>query len=87
MAKSVLMNTKLMDPEKYDENHVKECAETLLEADEIRKDKTLMSNIKKYLDKQKVKISSLKDLKDVASNYSDKQKEKMDQAEETAEGE
>lgn len=69
MAKSVKINPELMDPEKYDENKIKESAETLLEADEIKKDGVLMSKIQDYWDKQDDKISSLRDLKDASNEY------------------
>lgn len=64
--KAPKLNPELMDPEKYDENKVKESAETLLEAEEIKKDEELMKNIKKYWDEQDGKIKNLKDLKDAA---------------------
>lgn len=73
MKKAQLLNPELLDPEKYDENKIKECAEILLEADEIRKDEVLMKKIKEHLDQKKKKISSLAELKEIASNYSNKE--------------
>jgi len=73
--KAPKLNPELLDPEKYDENKVKECAETLLEADEIKKDEVLMKKIKEYWDKQAGKIKSLKDLRDKANNFSANKKE------------
>lgn len=69
MKKAALMNPELLDPEKYDENKIKESADTLLEADEIKKDPVLMKKIQEYWDKQEGKIKSLRDLKDKANNF------------------
>ena len=63
MKKAQMMNPELLDPVKYDENKVKEAAETLLEADEIRADEVLMKNVKKYLEEHGKKIKNLSDLK------------------------
>lgn len=70
--KSVKMNPELLDPEKYDENKIKESAECLLEADEIKKDEVLMKKIQEFWDKQSTKIDSIKKLKEAASNFSEK---------------
>lgn len=70
MKKAPLFNPELLDPEKYDENKIKESAEILLEAEEIKKDEVLMKKIQEHLAKQKKKITSLKDLKAVAENFS-----------------
>lgn len=67
--KSTLLNPELLDPEKYDENRVKECAETLLEAEEIKKDEVLMKKIQDHWDKQNGKIKSLQELKEKANNF------------------
>lgn len=64
--KAAKLNPELLDPEKYDENKVKEAAETLLEADEIRADEVLMKNVAKYLEEHGNKIKNLSDLKDRA---------------------
>lgn len=80
--KAMKLNPILMDDEKFDENHIKECADTLLEAEEIKKDPKLMKKITEHLDAQKGKINSLKKLKEKAHNYSN---DKMDQAKEEAE--
>lgn len=69
MKKAKLINPELLDPEMYDEHKVEECAETLLEAEEIKKDAVLMKKIKEHLAKKSKKIESLKDLKAVASNF------------------
>ncbi len=69
MMKAPKLNPELMDPEKYDENKVKESAETLLEAEEIKKDEVLMKKIEQHWANQDGKIKSLKDLKEVASNF------------------
>lgn len=70
MEKVQMINPKLMDPEKYDEHMIKESAETLLEAEEIKKDPVLMNKIKQHWDNSNKKINSLKKLKEVASNFS-----------------
>lgn len=75
MAKASLLNPELLDPEKYSENKVKESAETLLEAEEIKKDEVLMKAIDKYWESQDGKIKSIKDLKEVAANFSSKEKD------------
>ncbi len=73
--KAQLMNPELFDSEKYDEHKVKESADILLEAEEIKKDPVLMKNIKAHWEKSSEKIKSLKDLKEVANNFSDKKEE------------
>lgn len=73
--KSIKINPELMDSEKFDENKVKESAEILLEAEEIKKDEVLMKNIKKYWEEQDGKIKSLKQLRDKANNFSSEQEE------------
>lgn len=74
MKKAEKISPDLFDPEKYDENKISESAEILLEAEEIKKDEVLMKKIKEHLDKKKGKIESLRDLKDHANNYLDRQK-------------
>lgn len=78
MTKAALLNPELLDPEKYDENKVKESAEILLEAEEIKKDEVLMKKVQEYWDKQDGKIKNLKDLKDRANNYVNDKKAEMD---------
>jgi hypothetical protein len=82
MSKAMRLNPELFDSEKYDENLIKESAECLLEAEEIKKDPVLMKNIKKFWEKEIGKIGSLSDLKLKASNASNKDfvtpKEKKD---------
>lgn len=70
MKKSVKLNPELFDEQKYNDNMVEEAAETLLEAEEIKKDPLLMKAVQKHLDNKKEKITSLRDLKDKANNYS-----------------
>jgi len=67
--KTPLMNPELMDQDKYDEHKVKESAEILLEAEEIKKDEVLMKKIKEHWDNSSKKIKSLKQLREVASNF------------------
>lgn len=69
MAKAQLINPELFNEEKYNENLVKEKADILMEAEEIKKDPVLMKKIKEHLDKSSKKIDSLKKLKDIANNY------------------
>lgn len=66
--KAEKINPELFDSEKYNENLIKESADTLLEAEEIKKDKFLMDAIEKHWEKQDGKIKSLQDLKDKANN-------------------
>lgn len=80
MKKAALLNPELLDPEKYDENKIKESAEIILEAEEIRKDEVLMKKIKEYWAAQDGKIKNLNDLKDKANNYVNDQKAKMEDA-------
>lgn len=72
MKKATKLNPELFDSEKYDENKIEESAETLLEAEEIKKDEVLMKKIKEHLDKKKGKIQSLQDLKERASEVLNK---------------
>lgn len=67
MKRAILINPKLMDPEKYSEQFIKESAEILMEADEIKKDPILMKKVQLYWEQQKKKISSLADLKKAAN--------------------
>jgi hypothetical protein len=69
MEKTPLINPKLFDDKEYDEHKLKESAECLMEAEEIKKDPLLMQKIKEYLAKQEKKIKSLKDLKEVSNNF------------------
>lgn len=73
MSKTIMIDPKLMDEDHYDDHMVEESAETLLKADEIRKDKRLMEKINSHWDNKDKKIKSLRDLKDMANNYSDKE--------------
>lgn len=75
--KSVKINPMMMDPEKYDEEMVKESAETLLEAEEIRKDPKLMKAINKHWESQKGKINSIKKLKEHAQAFTEDKMDKM----------
>ena len=70
-----MINPKLMDEDKYAEHEVEEAAETLLRADEIKKDAKLMEKINEHWDVKGKKIKSLQDLKDVANNFSAKKDE------------
>lgn len=74
--KTPLMNPELMDQDKYDEHKVKESAEILLEAEEIKKDEVLMKKIKEHWDNSSKKIKSLKQLREVASNFGSDDAEK-----------
>ncbi len=75
MKEKMLIDPTLMDEDKYAENLVEESAEILLKADEIRKDKKLMEQIHAHWDSKDKKIRSLRDLKDLANNFSDKDAE------------
>lgn len=75
MQKSVMINPKLMDSEEYDKNHIAECAECLMEAEEIKKDPVLMKAIEKHLADKKDKITSLSQLREKANNYSEDSKD------------
>lgn len=78
--KTVKIDPTLMDPDKYEENHIEECAECLMKAEEIKKDSKLMEKIKDHLDKKKKQITSLRQLKDKANNFLvDKEKEEKDE--------
>lgn len=70
-----MINPKLFDEEKYAEHHIEECAEILLEAEEIKKDAKLMEQIKEYLDRKKDKITSLSQLKEKANNLEEKEED------------
>lgn len=70
MKQSVLLKPDLLDPEKYGEHRVEEAAETLLEAEEIKKDETLMKAVNKHLEAKKGKITDLTQLKEKANNFS-----------------
>lgn len=80
--KSVKLNPELFDSEKYDENKIKESAEILLEAEEIKKDEVLMGKIKEFWKDQKKKIKSLDDLKDFANNFADRSEDSEEESEE-----
>lgn len=71
-----------MDEEKFEENRVKEAAETLLEAREIEKDPVLMKKVKEYLADKKDKIDSLDKLKEKANNFVNDSKKKSEDLEE-----
>lgn len=70
-----MINPKLFDEEKYAEHHIAECAEILLEAEEIKKDSKLMEQIKEHLDNKKKKITSLSQLKEKANNPEEDQED------------
>lgn len=72
MSKPVKIDPTLMDEDKYAENLVEEAAETLLKAEDIKKDSKLMEKIKAHLEEKKGKISSLKALKEKANNFWEK---------------
>jgi hypothetical protein len=67
--KTVKIDPTLMDEDKYAENHIEECAECLMKAEDIQKDAKLMEKIQEYLSKKKDKISSLEALKEKANNF------------------
>lgn len=58
--------------EGYDEYEIKSCAETLIKAEEIKKDEKKMKAIHAYLSKKKKAISSIADIK---SAYKEKSME------------
>lgn len=75
MNKAIMLKPDLFDSEKYGENEIEEAAETLLKAEEIKKDETLMKNVDKYLAAKKEKITSLSQLKEKAHNFVNKKDE------------
>lgn len=80
--KSIMLKPDLLDPEKYSENQIEEAAETLLEAEEIKKDPVLMKNVKKFLEEKKTKITDLSQLREKANNFlNDKAAKEADEEE------
>lgn len=67
-----MMDPSLFDEDKYEEEHIEECAEILMKAEEIKKDAKLMEKIQEHLKQKKDKITSLAQLKEKAQNFSEK---------------
>lgn len=75
MSKVIKIDPELMDPEKHDDHVVEEAAETLLKAKEIEADSKLMEKVHEFLDQKGKKITSLRQLRDIANNFSDDNEE------------
>lgn len=81
--KAMKINPELMDQDKYEENHIKECADTLLSAEEIKKDGILMDKIHEYWKNEVSRINSFSDLRDKANSFGSGEKtpkEKRDES-------
>lgn len=69
-AKSMEKSAK---PEDYE---IKDAADTLMRAEEIKKDKRLMPHVHKHLHKKVKQIKSIQDIRDAAKEMSAKDEDK-----------
>ena len=71
-----------MEDDKYCEWKVKEAAETLVRAEEIKKDKEMLALVKAELEKSSQAIKSIKELRGIASKkMAEREEEESDEDE------
>lgn len=72
----------MMEDDKYCEWKVKEAAQTLVKAEEIKKDKEMLALVKAELEKSSQAIKSIKELRGVASKkMAEREEEESDEDE------